>query len=301
VNGGDGDDLNDAALKYRRAEDLVLTQLNSWRDSMLLARKAVGRIQRHLVRIPDHPVIAEMHGRVRFEHICLPFLDEGDFRAMLTQSYDIILCDYLKRNVRPGDIVLDVGANVGYISAHSAACAGSTGEVHGFEPLGECFARLERLRELNPRIRFIFNNVALGEKEGSLPIAYNPQGDSRNASLVPGKHSGQIRQVPVRRLDKYIEENISSPERISLIKIDVEGFEYSVLRGLEKFFRETPFRPLIVCEVKPWELSKLGATSDDFDRYMNGFGYRTSLIARENRTILLSDLKDMDVVVFRAG
>jgi FkbM family methyltransferase len=278
-----------------------LTPLNSWRDSMLIARKAAGKIRRRLVKIPDRPVIAPMNNGVRFEHKWLPFLDEGDFRAMLTQSYDIILCDYLKRNVKPGDIVLGVGANVGYISAVSASCAGSTGEVHGFEPLLECYARLVRLRELNPQIRFKFNNVALGEKEGSLPIAYNPEGDSRNASLVPGTRSAQTLEVPVRRLDKYIEENIASPERIRLIKIDVEGFEYSVLRGLEKFLRETPFRPVIVCEVKPWELSKLGATPEEFDRYMSGFGYKTYVITRENTPIRVSELKDMEVVVFRAG
>ncbi len=277
-----------------------MTQLNSWRDLTLIARKAAGRIRRRFVGISDRPVIALMNGNVRFEHKLLPFLDEDDFRAMLTQSYDIILCDFLKRNVKPGDIVLDVGANVGYISAVSASYAGSTGEVHGFEPLGECYARLERLRELNPQIRFTFNNLALGEENGSLPIAWNPQGDSRNASLVPGKHSAQTREVPVRRLDDYIAENIPSPERIRLIKIDVEGFEYSVLKGLETFFRETPFRPLIVCEVKPWELNKLGATPEDFDRYLSGFGYKTYVITRENTPIRLSELKDMEVVVFRA-
>jgi hypothetical protein len=85
---------------------------------------------------------------------------------MLTQSYDIILRDYLKRQLKPGDIVLDVGANVGYISAVAASCIQASGEVHGFEPLSECFARLERLRELNPGLRFTFNNVALSDAEG---------------------------------------------------------------------------------------------------------------------------------------
>ncbi|MFZ4698709.1 MAG: FkbM family methyltransferase, partial [Candidatus Methylumidiphilus sp.] len=140
-----------------------------------------------LVSIPRGPKIATICGKVRFEHAPLPFLDEGDLRAMLTDSYDIILCDYLRRHLAPGNIVLDVGANVGYISATAASCVGESGEVHGFEPLPVCYTRLQRLQELNPNIRFKFNNVALGESEGLLPIAYNPQGDSRNATLVPGK------------------------------------------------------------------------------------------------------------------
>src|ERR1041385_3366408 len=108
---------------------------------MLIAKKAVGRLRRRFVKLPKSPQIVTINGSVRFEHQMLGFLDEGDLRAMLTQSYDIILCDYLKKHLKPGDIVLDIGANVGYISAMAASCVGTSGEVHGFEPLRECFFR----------------------------------------------------------------------------------------------------------------------------------------------------------------
>lgn len=187
-----------------------MTSLNPCRHSLLIGKKAIGKLRRRFVRVPDRPVIGLVNGRVRFEYERLSFLDEGDLRAMLTHSYDIILCDYLKQCLAPGDFVLDVGANIGYISAVAASWVGTSGEVHGFEPLRECYARLERLRELNPEIRFVFNNVALGEANGILPIAYNPEGDSRNATLVPGKQFAETRQVPVRRLDEYILANIPS-------------------------------------------------------------------------------------------
>jgi hypothetical protein len=135
---------------------------------------------------------------------------------------------------------------------------------------------------------------------GVLPIAYNPQGDSRNATLVPGKQSEVTREVPVVRLDEYIKAKISSPGRITLIKIDVEGFEYSVLRGLSAFFHETSSKPLIVCEVKPWELTRLGATLDDFDRYMNESGYRAYRLTNEDTPISMNQLTDMEIVIFRA-
>ncbi len=196
-----------------------MTARNRWDHSLLFAKKAVGRLRRRFVRIPNGAVIARINGTVRFEHQWLSFLDGDDFRAMLTQSYDIILCEYLRKHLRPGDIVLDAGANVGYISAVAASCVGTSGEVHGFEPLRECYARLERLRELNPQFHFVFNNVALGEAAGFLPIAFNPQGDSRNATLVPGKKAAETREVPVLRLDEYITRNIPSPERIRVIKI----------------------------------------------------------------------------------
>ena len=221
-----------------------MTALKPWHHPVQLARKAIGKLRRRLVTVPARPVIRKINGSVSFEYEKLSFLDDDDLRAMLTGSYDIILCDYLKNHVKAGDIVLDVGANVGYISAVAASFTGPAGEVHGFEPLAECYARLERLRELNPEYRFTFNNIALGEAEGILPIAFNPDGDSRNATLVPGKHFPESRQVRVQRLDDYIAGNIQSPERIKLIKIDVEGFEFSVLKGLSRFLATS--KPLIV-------------------------------------------------------
>lgn len=253
-----------------------------------------------LVNIPQEPKVVTIGRKVRFEHAALPFLDEGDLRAMLTESYDIILCDYLKRHLAPGDIVLDVGANVGYISATAASCVGESGEVHGFEPLPVCYARLLRLQELNPNIHFKFSNVALAESEGFLPIAYNPQGDSRNATLVPGKQFAETFQVPVIRLDEYIKANIQSPERIALIKIDVEGYEYPVLKGLSTFLANTKYRPLIVCEIKPWELNSLGVSLSDFEQYMREFGYQAYLIPDDGSPIDMTSLKDLEVLVFRA-
>src|SRR5215469_2316955 len=105
----------------------------------LATRRALGRIQRRLIAVPESRVDL-INGSVRFEHRHLSFLNEDDYRAMLTASYDIILCDFLERNLTPGDTVLDVGANVGYIAAVAASRVGSVGEVHSFEPLRECFA-----------------------------------------------------------------------------------------------------------------------------------------------------------------
>ena len=275
-----------------------LSSFNIWREPSLIVKKAIGKLRRQFVRIPDSPTIREMGGGVRFEHERLAFLDEGDLRAMLTQSYEIGLCNFIKEQALPGDIVLDVGANVGYISAVAASCVGLSGEVHGFEPLAECYARLLRLRELNPLFNFKFNNFAIGEEEGVLPIAFNPDGDSRNATLVPGKNFPEIREVPVHRLDDYIARHISSPGRIKLIKIDVEGFEFSVLKGLQKFLAS--FKPPVVCEIKPWELAKLDATLEEFDQFMKELGYTPYLFTQPHKAIRLSGMTEMDVVLFRA-
>ena len=274
--------------------DKIIT--NPW----LFRRKAVGRLRRRLVSVPKEGVERSINGCLRFEHKSLPFLDDDDLRAMLTGSYDIILCDILRNSLCAGDIVIDVGANVGYISAVAASLVGPSGEVHGFEPLKECYERLCFLQKLNPQYNFVFNNVAVGQEPGSLPISYEPQGGSRNASFVPDGAGSITRQVPVVRLDDYIFRNISEPERIKFIKIDVEGFEFPVLLGAEKYFAQTASRPLIICEIKPWVLKKFGFTLGDFDLYMKRFGYKTYDSVQRNKIVDLRLLTEMDVLLFRA-
>jgi FkbM family methyltransferase len=264
----------------------------------LVVKKAVGKLRRTTMRFPDSPVTKLVNGTVRFEHKRLPFLTEDNQLAMITGSYDIILQEFLQRHLRTGDTVIDGGANVGYVSATAASYVGQSGEVHGFEPLQECYARLQVLASLNPQFHFFFHNAALGEENGVLPI-FCPQGDARNATLVPGKDFTDKREVPVKRLDDYIAANVRSPEKIRVIKLDVQGFEYLVLRGLEKFFSSTSFRPVIVCDMKPWEMRNIGYTLDDFDRYMKKFGYQTFDIVRENVRIDLCSLTDWRAVVFR--
>ena len=120
----------------------------------------------------------------------------------------------------------------------------------------------------------------------------------RNATLVPGTGAAVTSLVPVRRLDNYIKANISSPERIRLIKIDVEGYEFPVLRGLECFLSGSTYRPLIVCEVKPWELKKLGFTMDAFQQYMRKFDYIAYDMVDVDKPIDLLRMKEMEVVLF---
>jgi FkbM family methyltransferase len=271
------------------------------RGLQIFIKKVIGKGRRQFVRLSETNSIRMLNGKVRFECKYEPFLDKGDFKAILTDSYDIILCEFLKRKLADGDIFLDVGANIGYISAVAASYVGVAGEVHGFEPLKECFARTQVLAELNPDYSLIFNNCALGNEEGNMSISYNPHGDSRNATLIPDDEAIRTVQVPVRRLDNYISTNIRDPRRIKIIKIDVEGFELPVLLGLERFLATADNRPLIICEIKPWVLPKIGYTLMDFENYMKGNGYQAYDLLYEQRKVEVSTLQDIEVVLFRSG
>lgn len=275
-------------------------QFELFQRPALAWKKAAGLIRRRLVRLPSGTVTKTLNGVVTFEFKPERFLDDGDFRAIVTDSYDIVLCDFLKNHLRPGDCFIDVGANVGYISAVAASFVGPTGETHCFEPLPECFARLEVFQRLNPGLSIKLNNVAVGDERGTLALSYDPNGDSRNATLVPGHDFPVAMQVPVIRLDEYLLNQVENPGRIKLIKIDVEGFEAAVLKGLQGFL-EAGHRPLIVCEIKPWESAKLGQTMAQLEQYMRQFSYDVWSVLLPARRVRLGDLEDLETVLFRVG
>lgn len=266
----------------------------------LLLRRAVAKVRRRLAHVPATSVIRRVNDKIAFEFRPDPFIDPHDYRAYLTDSYDVVLCDFLRRTLRPGDCFIDVGANIGYISAVAASYVGPSGEIHGFEPLRECFARLVLLSRLNPQYRFVFHNVAVGCTPGARLISYEPLGGSRNASLLSERPSDKREEVRVVRLDDYLTTAIPDPARIRLIKIDVEGFEGPVLLGLERFFADPKHRPFLVVEFQPWAASKSGCALDDLAAFMEGFGYGAYDMFWQHRSVRLADLRDLSVVLFRS-
>jgi FkbM family methyltransferase len=151
-----------------------------------------------------------------------PFLNSDDFRGMLTKTYDMNLIATIRNLLESGNTFVDVGANVGYVSAVAASIVGPQGFVHGFEPLRECVPHLDRLKTLNDGYNLHFNYCALASEPGELAISFDPEGDARQATLLPGKEYARSYSVDVMRFDDYAERNCVA---VDLVKIDVEGFE----------------------------------------------------------------------------
>jgi FkbM family methyltransferase len=196
-------------------------------------------------------------------------------RNMLLGKYEIKVRNVMQKILHPGDTFIDVGANIGYFTAIAAGLVGESGEVHSFEPVPKYFQKLKKLSELNPNYKIRVNNYALGEIEGTSLMDVSATADIGLNTMVVGLMKSENREVsieiPVKRLDVYIKEY--QLKSIALIKIDVEGFEFFVLKGLRNFFMNTAVLPYIICEITPTAYSLLGSKLSDLFSYMQQHNY----------------------------
>jgi FkbM family methyltransferase len=275
-------------VSLTRAKDLLLS------NPGLFWRKSVARV---LPRVPLFPRSAVRNIRgVRFQ--CDFALDPrvGD---MFFSAYEPDEIAVLERFLKPGDVFVDVGANIGYLTAVGASLVGTAGEVHSFEPVPAYFARLQALCAANPGYAIRANAVALGESAGGAEITQSAPGNIGWNSMVPGMLSGEghaRHTVPVKRLDEYLAGR--GVARVALIKVDAEGFELPVLRGASGFLEAADPCPPILCEVAPGAYPLLGSKVGDLFEYLGRYGYAALDVENDSRPVTLESLQTTTNVLF---
>jgi len=149
----------------------------------------------------------------------------------------------LMRAVRPGDVVWDIGANVGLYTTRFSDAVGERGRVVAFEPTPSCFAELQRATHARGNVTAM--NLALGDTAGTarMTVADDPLGATHSLVASAG---GETIEVRVARGDLLAtDEGVPAP---NVIKLDVEGFEEEVLVGLAGFLNEPSCRA-VLCEI----------------------------------------------------
>ncbi|HTV58546.1 MAG TPA: FkbM family methyltransferase [Verrucomicrobiae bacterium] len=263
------------------------------KNPALFWRVAVAKVSsaRPLPPLPARKAI----GSVQFEY------DLVDYRGtapMYFGSYALLVVEAIRRFLRPGGVFFDVGANIGYLSAVAADRVGPLGQVHAFEPVARYFSRLQSLAAGNPQFTIIPNFCAAAEFPGTSRIFLTREPGQN--TLVAGYKSGAevtgVAPVAAIRLDSYIEEK--GIAEISMIKIDAEGFELPILRGLERYFRSTRHRPVILTEIAPRAYPLLGKRLHELRDYMARFGYSAFDLIDARTPVDVTALRTVDDVLF---
>jgi FkbM family methyltransferase len=176
---------------------------------------------------------------------CLGILNWQSARQSGETSFVINILPQIDQE---GNTVLDVGANEGEFIA---AVVGNSKhlKVIGIEPHPSTFGRLKRrFQSLSDRVSVL--NIGAGNTETMMPLYdYSDRDGTGHASLfkdvIEGIHHGVSTswEVLIRRLDDVVAD---CQAEIALIKIDVEGFELDVLRGLENTIRSRKVKAIVI-------------------------------------------------------
>jgi FkbM family methyltransferase len=171
----------------------------------------------------------------------------------------------LEQRVRPGMQVVDVGANVGLYALLLAALAGPGGHVFAFEPGPRLFRALKHNCRRSGLTNLTPLRLALGERPGRARLSCSVfnSGDNRLSGL--GRHGAE---VEVARLDEVL-----PGRRVDFIKMDVQGHELHVLRGMEEVLRASPALE-IYFELWPAGLRGAGTEPEDLLEHLRQRGFR---------------------------
>jgi FkbM family methyltransferase len=170
----------------------------------------------------------------------------GDYRDEYSLTWEVFdgfeedLMHFLEQQTtRRKGLYLDVGCNIGIVASSLSKWLGNEGEVWSFEPLPETVQRASATFALNDVKNVSLFPIALGPEEGTLNL-FSPPGHSESVSAVFDGGEGAVSvSVPCKQLDTVMAEKKSNFESVGLIKIDVEGYELSVLRGAKNLLSQS--------------------------------------------------------------
>ena len=217
-------------------------------------------------------IAARLPLRIQQELKRLFFAYQIRSNRFLTDEKEFAIVDRL---ISPGDWVLDIGANIGQYTKRFSELVGDSGRVVAFEPVPDTFellaANAQRFRQKNVTL---FNAaasdrcVALGM---AIPTLTSGLSNYYAAHLTPTANDLQVLAFPIATL--------SFPHSIRLAKIDAEGHEMAVLRGMERLLHRD--HPILIVET----------FASDVETFLLGFGYRMKQIpGSSNKVFSTTDI-----------
>jgi len=213
------------------------------------------------------------------------FLDKYDaLELSLNKIYEPEETKLIKNLVKKGDVVLDIGAHVGYYTLILADLVGVNGKVFAFEADKSNFELLKKNVEINNCNNVIVENLAITDKVGQIKLF--DVGESSNLTV---SDTGNIKFTNVNSisLDEYFKDYNG---KIDFIKMDIEGAEYSVLVGSDKLLNRNKDIK-IISEFYPFALNLASVSPKDYlNLLVVVHNFKIYIIDEEHKVVSLTNL-----------
>lgn len=178
----------------------------------------------------------------------------------------------LKIQFKDDDIILDIGANMGWFSVVIGSKVPLKIKIFSFEPELVNFELLKK-NVANNSVQCVEPiNKAVAEKSGvSTLFLYHPKNTGRHSLLDINPETGKSIQIETIQLDEFLADRKIAFERVKFVKIDIEGYEFFALKGGMKLLEHLPYMFL---EFSPASIKKGGQSPADFIRWLQQFKFK---------------------------
>jgi len=182
------------------------------------------------------------------------------------------ITEWIARRLQPGDVFIDIGANIGYYSLQASGLVRGEGRVFAIEASPSIFVELEANLRLNRAANVSPLHKAVADREGTLQLFRAGDENIGQSTTVPGrgfKMEDTVTSAPLPVLIPPAELT-----RTRLVKIDVEGGEWPVISGMQSFLAASHEELELIVEVDP---SRPAAGTGGVERILEvlrGFGFK---------------------------
>ncbi len=208
--------------------------------------------------------------------------------------------------IKPNDIVVDVGANIGYYTLIFSRLTGKYGRVFAFEPSQSNFKILNENIHINKYSdRVVTINRAVSDRDDDEVNLYlNDENHGMNRIFLSEKYSDKkyrIERIKTIRLDSFFEKIQS--HKIDFVKLDIEGSEYGAINGLQKVIESNKDIKLIT-EFHPTSIVEYGVEPIQFLELLYSFDFNVwslDRVSRGKKKIEINNKKEIDDLVKAAN
>ncbi len=212
------------------------------------------------------------------------FLDKHDTLGLsLNGSYEEFETEIVTKKVKKGDIVLDIGANIGYYTLIFARLVGEKGRVYAFEPDPVNFALLKRNIEINGYKNIVLIEKAVSDQSGKVQLFLCEENKGDHRIYNSGDNRTMINVESVS-LDDYFDQK----QQIDFIKMDIQGAEGLALQGMKGILKRNK-NIKIVTEFWPIGLKRSGTSSKAVLASLQDLGF--TLLELDEKKKQLSPVK----------
>lgn len=193
-----------------------------------------------------------------------------EWTILSTGRYEDEINKLIKISLNPGDVALDIGSNIGLQSLRMSKSVGENGKVFAFEPLTHLQEKFSRNIRLNKADNVKLFPYALSNIESEADFHINKGNWNQGTFNISNSQEGtEIQHVVIKVADEI--PSIKALNSLDLVKIDVEGFEYQVLLGLEKTISKHKPRIIFEYDSNYWQAN--GQSLNECCGFLSGMGY----------------------------